>query len=90
MAMNRFKSGVAFKEQEDRNLKRSDEVMERLHFRVKKRMYTAIKSYANKFRCARIFMKTLVHRLDKFNKEAAYRRWKDAHIAETRRKIMEN
>ena len=79
IALNKFKSGVNFKEQEDRNLKRSDEVIERLNFRIKRRIYTNIYEYTKKFRAARIFMKALVHRLDRFNKDVAYRRWKECY-----------
>ena len=79
MALNRFKEGVNFKEQEDRNDKRQGEVRLRLEFRIKRRLYSAIKSYVEKNRRARVYMKTMINRLDKFNKEKAYQRWKDIY-----------
>ena len=78
-ALNKFKEGVNFKEQEDRNDKRQGEVRLRLEFRIKRRLYSAIKSYVEKNRRARVYMKTMINRLEKFNKEKAYQRWKDIY-----------
>ena len=50
MALNRFKEGVNYKEQEDRNENRKCEIQEKLHFRIKRRLYNAMKSYGKKMR----------------------------------------
>ena len=80
MALNKFKEGVAYKEQEDRNEKRLCEVSIRLEGRAMKRTYEAIKKYAIKSRAQRVYLKTMLNRLEKFNKEQAMRRWKDSNF----------
>ena len=82
MAWTRYRNGVARVDQDSRNENRLEEVKVRLNFRSKMRMYRAIKLFASRHRTAKRFLKTLVSGLDKHNKEAVMRRWKDFRHSE--------
>ena len=77
MAWNRYRLAAQRIDQENRNDKRVGDIRNRLEFYQKKRTYGAMKDFVRKHRMAKRWMKTLVHGLDKHNKENVFRRWKD-------------
>ena len=89
MAWTRYRLGVAQSEQDDKHENRLEEVKIRLHFRQKMRMYGAIKKFASRHRTAKRFLRTLISGIDKFNKEAVMRRWKDFRHGEKMTMICE-
>lgn len=57
--------------------KKLSEAEIRLSFRIKKRLYNAIKSFAIQHRSAKSFLRNLIKRIDKHNKNVSFRIWKE-------------
>lgn len=89
MAWNRYRYGVLLADQDDRNENRLCEVKVRLDFKHKKRIYNAVKEFTRKHKIARKYMKTLVNGIDKHDKQAAFRRWRDFSHCERITKFTE-
>jgi len=83
MAWNRYRRGVAHAEQDDRNEARLDEVKIRLDFRLKKRVFNAVKKFTRDYRTAKRFLRTLVSGIDKANKTLAFGSWRQYNHGET-------
>ena len=64
-------------EQEGKNEKKLTEAEVRLKFKVKKRMYNAIKAFTMQHRSAKSFLRNLIKKIDKHNKGVSFRIWKD-------------
>ena len=62
----------------------------RLDFKQKKRVYAAVKFFWLRFKVQRRFIKTMINGLDKHNKDAAFRRWKDFRQEQTLLKMTEH
>lgn len=77
MAWTRYRYGVMAVDQDAKNEARLAEVKVRLDFKRKKRTYAAIKRFTRAHKTAKQFVKTLIKGIDKHDKEAAYRRWRD-------------
>ena len=90
MAWNKYRWATARIDQEDRNEKRLGEVKIRLDFKQKKRVYNALKLFWRRFGVQRRFVKTLINGIDKHNKDAAFRRWKDFRQEQTLLKMTEH
>ena len=73
----RWRKAVADCDQEDRNEKRLGDIKVRLEFKQAKRVYGAIKLFTHRHRTARRFLKTAINGMDRHNKDAAFRAWKD-------------
>ena len=66
MAWNKYRTGAAQADKEERHEKRLDDVKIRLEFKQKKRVYNAIKLFMQRYRTAKRFIKTLIMGIDKY------------------------
>ena len=77
MAWTRYRYGIAWADQEARYEHRLGEVKVRLDYKQKKRTFNAIRLFARNHKTAKKYAKTLIKGIDKHDKEAAFRRWRD-------------
>ena len=75
IAWNRYRQGCNELEQEGKHEKKLSEAEIRLKFRAKKRLYLAVKEYALRCRTAKSFLRNLIKRIDKHNKNVSFRTW---------------
>ena len=89
IAWAKYKRGFDQLVQEEKFEKRLDEVKLRLDFKTKKRIYAAIKGFSSRHMNARNFLRNLLKRLDKHNKNTAFRTWKDYGVMEEQQNLNE-
>ena len=77
IAWNKYLQGCGEIEQEGKHEKKLSEAEIRLNFKIKKRMYNAIKTFTMQHRSAKSFLRNLIKKIDKHNKDASFRIWKE-------------
>lgn len=75
LGFDRYQRGVALLRQDIFNTNKVREVKARLTYRLKKRVYSAIKNFSGSHHNAKIFLKNYIKRMDKINKQLAYNHW---------------
>lgn len=79
LGFNKYKRGVYFVRQDRLNAKRVLEVKARLAYRVKRRIYNAIRTYSGNHHNATAYLRSLIQHRNHTTAQRAFRRWRDVN-----------